>query len=299
MRILFVGSVRFSRVCLDAVLSVGGNVVAVLSPKPSARGDREDLKPGALSNGIPFHRFQQIGDAETVSFIRQVAPDVIFVFGLSQLVPKTILDIPPRGCIGSHPTLLPLHRGRHPLIWTLVEGLTEGGLTFLYLSEGVDTGDILWQKSFPIAPEDDAEALYVKIENLARQAIAEFVPLLVENRAPRRSQDHARATVWRKRTEEDGEIDWAGPTMRAHNLIRALARPYPGAHTFWEGRILKIWGSRLRMCPGSSGPPGEVLSLSPEGVLVKTGDGALLLTSWSAEGQITPTPGIRLGRRKE
>ena len=133
----------------------------------------EEFGPLAAQAGIPFFAFAKVKDDETIARVRDLQPDVIFVWGLSQLIPAELLAIPRQGCIGVHPTLLPRNRGRHPLIWTLVDGLSEGGLTFFYLDEGADSGDILWQRPFPVHREDDAASLYRKIEALAAEAIAE------------------------------------------------------------------------------------------------------------------------------
>lgn len=299
MRIVFIGAVDFSRHCLEEVLRQSGHVVAVLNPEHAhARfnSDYADLAPVASACDVPLYRVGKIGDPEAIELIRSLRPDVIFVFGFSQLIPAELLQIPPLGCIGTHPALLPRNRGRHPLIWALVEGLSESGLTFFYLDEGIDSGDILWQKPFPITLDDDAGTLQAKIKELATEAIRVFLPQLEKGIAPRRPQDHSLATYWRKRTRADGEINWAGPTLLTYNLLRALTRPYVGAHTFLENKEVIVWRSRLLSAPAKwHGEPGEIVDKTPVGFVVRCGDGALELTEWECTEGVNLWVGARLG----
>jgi len=303
MRILFVGAIKFSLSCLNAVINAGGDVIAVLTLPENRAGfhsDYAELAPTASEHGIPcFHLQKPINYPENAALIHSLRPDVVFVFGWSELVSKEILKIPPLGCIGTHPALLPKNRGRHPLIWALVEGLEQSGLTFLYLDEGPDSGDILWQSSFDITLEDDAASLYEKMKCMAVSAIGEFLPLLEKGIAPRKSQDHAQATYWRKRTESDGEIHWDKPTMAAYNLIRALTRPYVGAHTSISGRKMFIWRSRLpeqtMLSKGQSLLPGEILRCGSDGIDVRTGDGYLTLLEYELPQDASLREGAVLG----
>lgn len=302
MRILFAGAVEFSRHCLSEVLQHGGEVIAVLNPAAhDARSNSDycDLAEVARRHDVPLFRFRKIGDPESVALVRSLDPDVIFVFGLSQLVPPSVLAIPRLGCIGTHPALLPKHRGRHPLIWALVEGLSESGLTFFFLDEGADSGDILWQKSFPITCDDDASTLYSRIKALASEAVPVILTQLATGTARRIPQDHGAATYWRKRTAADGVIDWSGSATRAFNLVRALTRPYPGATTMCEGHQISVWRSRPRDAVKGwlQVPPGCVIGPASQGLLVQCGEGVLELLEW--EGVPTLQPGTQLEGRVE
>jgi methionyl-tRNA formyltransferase len=302
MRIVFVGAVEFSRHCLEETLKNGGNVVAVITiakEKAKLHSDYTDLSSTAQKYHLPVYRVKNINDPEGIELIRSLKPDVIFVFGWSQLISKPILGIPSVGCIGTHPALLPRNRGRHPIIWALREGLQESGLTFFYLDEGSDSGDLLWQKSFSISLDDDAGTLYEKIKLLATEAIREFLPQLERGTAPRIPQDHSQATYWRKRTEKDGEINWASPAMDIYNLIRALARPYVGAHTFLVGGKVVIWRARFpeKPLPASAcnADPGTVFGQSDGRFDVRCRDGYLTIVEYeSVEGAVLEV-GSRLG----
>jgi len=290
MRIIFIGTVDFSRHCLEEILRLGGNVTEVLTldeEKARFNSDYADLEPVANQYGVPVHRIKNINDQETVKHIKSLDPDVMFVFGFSQLIKKEILDIPDLGCIGTHPALLPKNRGRHPLTWALIDDLTVSGLTFFYLDEGADSGDILWQKEFTISDDDDAGTLYGKIKTLASEGIMEFLPLLEAGSAPRIQQEQCKASYWRKRNEEDGEIHWAGTTRQAYNLIRALTRPYIGAHTFERENKVLIWRSRIFRgqveIPGyEDARPGQVLTLPSPDFYIRTGDGILQVLEWES-----------------
>jgi methionyl-tRNA formyltransferase len=285
MRIVFVGAVDFSRHCLEEVLKQGGEVAAVFTLSEDDAGfhsDYEDLTEVAGRYGVPVQKIKNINQPEAIESIRALAPDVIFVFGWSQLISKTLLAIPPLGCIGSHPALLPRNRGRHPIIWALVHGLEETGLTFFYLDEGADSGDILWQKSLPISLDDDAGSVYAKIKELASIGISEFLPKLQAGVAPRTPQDDSLANYWLKRGEKDGEIDWAASTMTTYNLIRALTHPYVGAHTYLDGHKMTVWRARrntLELDP--SVDPGTVVKVDDGGFDVRTGDGVLTICDYS------------------
>lgn len=303
MRILFIGSIRFSLSCLTAVIKSGGNVIAVLGQSAAvnrSNADYADLEPLARRNGIPYYAIEKIGVADTVRLVESLRPDIIFVFGFSQIIPKEILRIPPKGCVGSHPARLPCHRGRHPLIWTLVYGLDKGTLTFFYLDEGVDSGDILWQREFEITVHDNATTLYEKIETLTAAAISEFLPQLASGDAPRTAQDHAKAGYWPKRTEKDGEIDWQAKSGQIHNLIRALAKPYVGAHTYLGADRMIVWKSEPPTSAytgiPAKGRPGDVVLVDSGRLLVRTGDGMINIKEWELPMDKNVTAGMRLGR---
>ena len=305
MRIVFVGVVENSRHCLKEVLRNDGHVVGIVTLARERAGfhaDYADLSNIARQYKIPFHLTKNINDPESVELLRSLHPDVIFVFGWPQLVKRHVMDIPRFGCIGVHPTLLPKNRGRHPIIWSLVEGLDESGVTFFYLDEGADSGDILWQRSFPITLEDDAASIYEKVMSLESEAIREFLPQLEAGNGSRIPQDHSKATYWRKRTEEDGLINWAAPTMTTYNLIRALTRPYVGAHTYVTGEKLCIWRTRLpegRLAPElQAAPEGTIIGKSSCDLDVRTGDGYLTVGDYELNGDGTLEVGSRLGAKE-
>lgn len=285
MRYVFVGGVKFSGRCLETLLDTGVDLAAILCPRKAPNNDYEDLGPVAVKRGRKVRYFDRI--AEEAEFLRSLKPDVVFILGLSQLLPKELLDIPRLGCIGSHPAKLPSNRGRHPLVWAVANGLTESALTFLFLDEGVDSGDIWMQRDFPIGLDDDAGAVYERVCALASKMLEEGVPELERGVVRRTPQDHSRANVWRKRGPKDGRIDWRMSSRRIHDLVRALRPPYPGATSGLKSVEYKVWRTEILARPGIGNlEPGKVLEAGPGGFVVKTGDGAVKVL----EHEFAPTP---------
>lgn len=304
MRIVFIGAVDFSAHCLREILKNRGNVVAIFTvadSRTSMHADFANLSEIAQPDNIPIHKVRNINHPRNVHRIRSYRPDIIFVFGWSQLISQTIINIPPRGCIGTHPALLPQNRGRHPIVWALVEGLKETGLTFFYIDEGTDSGDILWQQACAITLEDTAATLYKKIKELASGGIGEFLPLLEGNQAQRAPQDHSKATYWRKRTEKDGEIDWTSSSQTTYNLIRALTHPYVGAHTYHQNSVVKVWQAQLSNTPlptQSQQVPGTVIHITSDGHLhVKTADHLLVILEYACTEDTLIKTGDKLETR--
>ena len=296
MRILFVGTVDFSHHCLSEIISLGLDVCGVITEAPDRRHfntDYANLEPLAGENGIPVYHLDSL-KGKAAQTIECVAPDVILVLGYSKLIPARILKIPRLGCIGSHPALLPCNRGRHPLIWALIEDLKQSGLTFFHLEESSDSGDIVWQHPFAITDEDDAGTLYEKMKETATTGLREFLPALMEGRAQRVPQNHTEATYLRKRSERDGEVAWEVGSREVFNLIRALTRPYVGAHTHLGDRKISLWRGRPVAGVTRTASPGFVLEASENALVVTTGDGVIRLTEWDSGGA-TINQGDQLG----
>jgi methionyl-tRNA formyltransferase len=304
LRAVIASAVELGIASLEALIGSGAAVVGVLGldrSRASFNSDYRDLAAVAEADGLPALRVTDINASTTVAQLRAWSPDVMFVVGWPQLVRRETRDVPRLGSIGAHPTLLPEHRGRHPLIWALVEGRTRGGLTFFRLDDGADSGDIVWQRPFDIGILDDAGDLYDRVEALERVAIAELVPALESGTLTAAPQDAARASYRRKRSEADGAIDWSAPTVVSYNLVRALARPYPGAHTYHRGHKVVV----LRSALPTSAPPaaaldtvaGTVITAVDGELHVRTGDGYLRLIEVDTGDGTAIEIGDRLGDR--
>ena len=242
MKIIFIGCVEFSQAMLKKIIESNGDIVGVVTKKESSfNNDFVDLSVICKQNDIPYIYVRDINSKVNIDWIKDKSPDIIFCFGWSYLLKKGILNIAPKGVLGFHPTLLPKNRGRHPIIWALVLGLKETGSTFFFMDEGADSGDILSQEKISIRQDDNARTLYNKIIKVAGEQIKEFLPLLVTNKYERIPQDNSKANYWRKRTEDDGLIDFGMGNKVIHNLIRGLTHPYCGAHIIYEGKKIKIW----------------------------------------------------------
>ena len=279
MRIVFIGSVRFSEDTLKQLLEMNANIVGVCTKKESVfNADHVDLQSLCELNEIPWIYIDNINSDSTSSWIRTLNPDVIFCFGWSEIIKGELLGIPPLGVVGFHPAALPKNRGRHPLIWSLVLGLKETASTFFFMDSGADTGDIISQVEIQIGHEDNANDLYNKVTEVAKKQILEFVPKLALGTIERQKKNNALANVWRKRGISDGQIDWRMSAESIHNLVRGLSKPYVGAHLIFKGSEIKVWKTTIwTECPANI-EPGKILLVSDTGTVVKCGTGAICLT---------------------
>ncbi|MBZ0156303.1 MAG: methionyl-tRNA formyltransferase [Alphaproteobacteria bacterium] len=203
----------------------------------------------------------EVKNSASLRNIISLSPDIIFCIGWSRLLPKDILAVPPLGAIGMHPTLLPEGRGRAPIPWAIIKGMSRSGVTMFYLDEGVDSGDIIVQKEFEIRFEDDAASVYFKAVSAMVGLAREYLPLLAEGQAHRKEQEEAKASWWERRTPEDGCIDWSKSVLENYNFIRALTRPYPGAFTYHRKTKVRLWKSAPRDSGGRS-KPGVILDVN-------------------------------------
>jgi methionyl-tRNA formyltransferase len=290
MRVLFIGGVRFSACALQELIAMHVNIVGVCTVAQSAvNSDHVNLSSIAEESKIPVKLTSNINSVETLAWIRKFNPDVIFCFGWSQIIKKPLLSLPPMGIVGYHPAALPSNRGRHPLIWALVLGLTETASTFFFMDEGADSGDILDQRPVAIRKTDDAKSLYKRITQVAISQIHEFVPRLTKKTYDRYPQDHQKANFWRKRGISDGIIDWRMAAESIHNLVRGLTHPYVGAHFVHRDNIVKVWRTEVVNNVSSNLEPGKVLAVDGDGVIIKAGVGAIRLC------EITPEIDLHVG----
>jgi len=276
MRIFFIGTVEFSKYALAKLIELKTEVVGVATKASSAfNADFADLTPLCKKANIPYKFVKNINDKLELEWIKSLYPDVIFCFGWSGLLKEEILRLPRLGVVGFHPAALPRNRGRHPIIWGLVLGLEETATSFFFIDEGTDSGDILSQRKIKIDYPDDAQSLYSKIIDIAMVQIEEFMPELKSGTYFRVPQDHSLANTWRKRTKNDGKIDFRMSSQLIYNLVRALTKPYVGAHVIYTEKEYKIWKCRQRESNCSNLEPGKILAVEEKIITVKTGDGAL------------------------
>lgn len=276
LRIFFIGTVSLSQKALEKLISLDANVVGVATKSKSGfNADHVDLSNISKENDIPWKYVKDINAPHIINWIESLKPEIIFCFGWSSLIKKELLSLPEMGVVGFHATALPYNRGRHSLIWTLALGLKEGATTFFFMEEGADDGDILSQKSYEITYEDDAATGYEKIEKNALEQIEDFLPGLKNRTYTRRPQDHTKGNVWRKRGMKDGEIDFRMSSFAIYNLVRALTKPYIGAHLFYKGQEIKIWRVKEEEYEHQNIEPGKVLESNGNNILVKAYDKAI------------------------
>ena len=276
MRAVFIGTVEFSLRSLEKLIGLNVNLVGVITKESSSfNSDFVDLKSLCISNGIPCLYVDDINSLDSIKWIKDLNPDVIFCFGWSSLIKKEILNIAPMGVVGYHPTKLPMNRGRHPLIWALALGLEESASTFFFMDEGADTGDILSQVDFEISYQDDARSIYDKVNDIALCQIEDFIPRLKQGKYSKVKQDGLRSNSWRKRNEIDGLIDFRMSSRAIYNLTRALTKPYVGAHIKYRGKNISIWKVKEVDVVKENIEPGSVLNANNKTFIVKSYDGAV------------------------
>jgi methionyl-tRNA formyltransferase len=276
VKILFIGTVELSYKALNRLIELKAEVVGVCAKaKSTFNSDFADLTPLCKENKIPYKCIDDINSRENIEWVKTLSPDIIFCFGWSSLIKKELLTLAPMGVVGYHPAALPQNRGRHPLVWALALGLKKSASTFFFMQEGADDGDILSQEEFEISYEDDAKSLYSKISNIALNQIKDFLPKLQKNSFKRVRQNHDKANVWRKRGKADGKIDFRMTSNAIYNLVRALTKPYIGAHIEYNGQDVSVWKVEEIEFDKDNIEFGKVLENSNKAIIVKTYDKAI------------------------
>jgi methionyl-tRNA formyltransferase len=278
MKIIFIGTVHFSKEILNKLINLKANIVGVITKKNSNfNSDFEDLTPLCIINNIPFAYFNDVNDDVALNWIKEKDPDIIFCFGWSSLLKENMLKLAPMGVIGFHPTLLPQNRGRHPLIWALALGLKKTGSTFFFMDNGIDSGDILSQKEIYIDDIDDAKSLYEKIIKTSSIQVEEFLPSLINKTFIKKSQNNFMTNYWRKRNFDDGKIDLRMTSRIIYNLVRALTHPYIGAHINYNGEHIKIWKVKEVEFKENNIEPGKIIDIFENHIIIKCYDNAIEL----------------------
>lgn len=293
MRIAFIGAVELSRKALTHLIEMQSNIVGVCTLKKSTiNSDHNDLSDLCEINGISWTYAPDINSDESIKWLGNKGPDVIFCIGWSRLLGKRLLHLAPLGVIGFHPAALPVNRGRHPIVWALALGLHETAATFFFMDEGADTGDILSQKTIEIDSDDDAGSLYEKITRSALEQISILVPQLSNGSFIRTPQNKLLGNTWRKRGKEDGQIDWRMSACSIHNLVRSLTKPYVGAHFVVHGKEVKVWKTETVTNSPVNIEPGKVLEVAHTGPVIKCGEHAIRLLK--TEPEFKPVVGDHL-----
>jgi methionyl-tRNA formyltransferase len=289
MRIVFIGAVEFSYRALEKLIAQGAEIVGVFTQADAGiNADFRDMGELCETNGIPLWRGQDVNSREALDRITALSPEIVFCFGWSRLLKRELLEIAPKGVVGFHPSALPQNRGRHPLIWALALGLENTATTFFFMAEGADTGDVISQRPISIDPNDDAATLYEKVTKVALEQLTELLPELKAGTVKRFKQDERLGNVWRKRSAPDGKIDWRMSAQSIHNLVRALTKPYVGAHFVRNGEMVRLWKCKFVPYSARNQEPGKVIETDQAVCMVKCGEGALLLLETEPPIELKP-----------
>ncbi len=247
--------------CLKFLLDRGANValVATHADTPGEEIWFPSVAQLVRSRGIePV--LADAPDAALAARLRTAAPDLIFSFYFRHLLPAEVLSTARRGAYNLHGSLLPKYRGRAPVNWAVARGEKQTGATLHVMSDRADAGDIVDQEAVPIGPDDTAYEIQKRVTQAGLKILERRLAELEAGTAPRRPQDEAAATKFPRRTPEDGRIDWTRPAEQVHDLVRAVAHPYPGAFTDIFGGRTIIWRTRLPHLGAHDNFPGQVRS---------------------------------------
>lgn len=289
MKIVFMGTPDFAVPCLKALVKQGHQLIGVVTQpdRPKGRGQKitpSPVKVAALEYNIPVYQPPKIKTPEFTGLLRELAPEVIVVVAFGQLLSKEILNIPPKGCINVHASLLPHYRGAAPLHWAIINGEKETGVTTMYMEEGLDTGDMILKSVYAIAPQDTTGVIHDRLAEVGGELLAETLNLIGEGKAPRLVQDESQANYAPLLKKEHELIDWSKPAWTVRNLIRGM-NPWPGAYTYFNDKIMKIWQAEEYTQAEKNGLPGEIVEvLINVGFVVQTGQGQLIIKQLQYQG---------------
>ena len=285
MRIVFIGTGEIGVPALRALLKSEHHVVAVVTQPDKPAGRAQLIEPTPMKKTVTTANVSvlqppRIKDPQAIEEIRALTPDVIVVMAYGQILPRDVLEIPKIASLNLHASLLPRWRGAAPIQAAIAVGDRETGITVMYMDEGLDTGDILLQRTIDILPDDTGGSLQDRLAQIAPEALLESLRMLEKNSAPRIPQDNAQATWAPKLKREHGRIDWSEMAEAIERKIRAF-NPWLGAFMEISGRNLKIFSASV---VDLSGEPGEILKSENE-LVIAAGKGALLLGEVQLEGK--------------
>jgi len=295
MKVAVVGGVVSTEVLVQTLVRHGFSQLRVWGYEPAdtavVSGWR-DLRELTSSLGLPFEGFRKVTECE--NSLRAFAPDIMFVVGLSQIIPRSIMNITNKVNIGFHPTALPRGRGRAALAWLILHG-ENGAATFFEMGDGVDDGPVFVQEPFDVAESDNTADVEAKLLIAEKKALDRWLPLLAQGDLSATHQDHSKATWLGRRSREDGWLNWQEPSDSLLRLIRASAPPHPGAYTFCENHEIVVIKAKYSDRP-EIGVPGRILRVHTDGGFeVQAGDGIVHVTDWQTNTGWTPRPGALLG----
>lgn len=287
MRIVFMGTPEFAVPSLQILLDNGYEIPAVVTApdKPGGRLGMQQsaVKQFALERGLKVLQPEKLKDAAFLESFRALQADLLVVVAF-RMLPEVVWSLPPLGSVNLHGSLLPKYRGAAPINWAVIQGEKETGLTTFFLKKQIDTGDILFQESLPIGPDETAGELHDRMMRLGAELVLKTVRAIELGTAQAQPQTDALATLAPKIFPEDCRIDFDRPVAQVHNFIRGLS-PYPGAWTMLDGKMLKILRARPVETGPTATPPGQFFSDGKHWLRIRAADGLLEVLELQLEGK--------------
>ena len=271
---------------VQAVLDAGYDIAAIFThaDNPGENAFFGSVSHLAADAGIPVYAPNDVNHPIWAERISQLAPDVIFSFYYRHLLSDAILALAPAGAFNLHGSLLPKYRGRAPLNWVLVNGESETGVTLHRMVKRADAGAIVAQQRVAISSDDTAFTLHHKLCQTARRVLEQALPAIERKETHDVQQNESEATYFGRRTPEDSFLTWNRPATTLHNIVRAVAAPWPGAFSYSGTQKFTIWSSRVH-AQNQTAQPGTVISVSP--LLIACSEGALEVVTGQAGNGIT------------
>lgn len=247
-KVAFTTCVQLGLSCIEEIFKIGGKLdllITLKDEKAKNKSGRIYLDEISEKENIPLLKINNINDQEVIEVLKEYDIDWLFIIGWSQIAKKEVLETPTNGCIGMHPTLLPVGRGRAAIPWAIIKGLDKTGVTMFKLDDGVDTGDIIAQGVIDIKKDSTAKDLYKKVDDMHVEIISKYWQDIVNDKILLMKQDESKATEWPARKPEDGEILSSMRMNEADRLVRAVTHPYPGAFYKDGDKTIRIWTAKV------------------------------------------------------
>ncbi|MFV0436495.1 MAG: methionyl-tRNA formyltransferase [Desulfopila sp.] len=288
LRILFMGTPDFAAAVLRAVLSGPDHAVAVVTQpdRPKGRGKKltePPVKVLARCEAIPVLQPTKIKTDDFRNQLASYRPDLIVVAAYGRILPVSLLELAPYGCINVHASLLPAYRGAAPIQWAVINGETETGVSIMQMDQGMDTGDILLTASIAVDENETAGSLFTKLARLGGTTLLKALTLLKQGQLTATCQTDADATLAPMLKKDDGSIDWQKSARQLHCLIRGCD-PWPSAYCFLDGKRLRLFVPEVAH-QSSNAAPGTVIRADRRGLLIATGQDCLLIREVQPEGK--------------
>ena len=285
MRVVFMGTPDIAATCLKKIIADGFEVVAAYTQpdRPKGRGMKmvfPPVKEVAIANNIPVYQPETFREDETVAQLRSLQPDVLAVVAYGRILPQRVLDIPTRGAVNIHASLLPQYRGSAPYQWAVLDGLSETGVSAQYMVHQMDAGDVIGVRRTPIGADETAGELLDRLAVLGADLLSETLTKIAAGSAVAMPQDPAQVTFAPMLDKTMCPIDWTKPAQKVHDQVRGL-HPWPVATMELQGKKFKVHETKV---VAGSGEPGQILGLTKTGLVIACGEGAVEIRSLQAEG---------------